>query len=99
MKVEVTRKVEVKETVEVELPFFYQHDLMVDHADVVIYGKVEDGKATKITVSKGRSTRYELETEQCRVSAFGCYMTEEYASTQAKFEEVQAELVAAASAA
>lgn len=102
MKLEITRKAECKETVEIELPYYYKHDLMLDEADVVIYGKVEEKRCTTIKVSYGyssRSTEFELSIEDRQAAAYGCYMADEYKSSEAEYLAAKAKLLAAAEAA
>ncbi len=100
MKLEITRKVEHKETVEIDLPYYFKHDLMLDDEDVVIYGKVEEKQCTTIKVSYGsRRNEFELNIENWPASAYGGYMTDEYKSTEAEYLAAKAKLLAAAEAA
>ena len=100
MKLEITRKIDQNETVEIDLPYYYAHDLRVDEADVVIYGKIEAEQSTSITIRRawvgGRGNEFELIIERCPASDFGYYMTNEYKSSEAKYLEAKAELLAAA---
>lgn len=102
MKLEITRKVEHKETVEIDLPYYFKHDLMLDEADVVIYGKVEEKRCTSIKISHGygsHSNEFELSIEDRPASAYGCYMTDEYKSTETEYLAAREKLLAAAEAA
>jgi hypothetical protein len=98
MKFEITRMVEHKETVEVDLPFYYKHDLMLDEADVVIYGKVEEKQCTTIKIShrySNLSNEFELSIENRPASAYGCYITDEYKSNEVEFLAAKTKLLAA----
>jgi len=96
MKLEITRKVEQKEIVEIELPYYYKHDLMLDEVDVVIYGKVEENKCTAIQISQGRELEFELSVERRPAAQYGCYMADEYKSNEAEYLAAKVKLLAAA---
>lgn len=99
MKLEITRKIEQKETIEIDLPYYYKHDLMLDEADVVIYGKVEEARCTTIRIGhsyRSDSNEFELSVEDRPASAYGCYMTDEFKSSEDEYLGAKAELLAAA---
>ncbi len=95
MKLEITRKIETKETIEIELPYYYKHDLMLDSDDSVIYGKVEEKKHTAIHVSRWGKC-FDLEVEERNAASFACYMTDEYKGCEAEYLAAKAKLLAAA---
>lgn len=102
MKLEITRKIEQKETVEIDLPYYYIHDLMLDEADVIIYGKVEEKRCTSIIIGHSygsHNNEFELSIEDRPASAYGSYMTDEYKSSEAEYLAAKAKLLAAAEAA
>ena len=40
MKIEKTKRIDIKEIIDIEFPYFYEHDLMSDYGESVIYGKI-----------------------------------------------------------
>ena len=104
MKLEITRKIEQKETVDIELPYYYKHDLLLDEADVVIYGKVEETRCTSIKISRNydryrHGKEFELTLADIPASASGCFMTDKYKSSGAEYLAAKAKLLAATEAA
>jgi len=98
MKLEITRDVKQTETIEIEFPYYYKHDLMLDEVDSVIYGKIEEKRHTAIHVSfdyRSRERRFELEIEQRTAETLGCYMTEEHKGSEAEYLDAKAKLLAA----
>ncbi len=100
MKVEITRTIRQKEIVDVEFPYFYQHDLSLDDAgDTVIYGKIEEKVQTtiKITSEYGSGRKeYELAIERRSLPSYACYINNsEYASSKEEFLAAKAEAIAA----
>ena len=101
MKLEITRKIEQRETIEIELPYYYKHDLLLDDTDSVIYGKIEEKQCTKIRVHDNYqgSVSFELEVEKIGAASAACYMTDEYKSNEAEYLDAKAKLLLAAQAA
>jgi hypothetical protein len=101
MRLEIIRKIDQKETIEIELPYYYKHDLMSDYSDSVIYGKVEEKLHTAIKISyiyQGGSC-FELESEKRNASYMSCYMTDEFKISEKEYLSAKEKLLAAASAA
>ena len=98
MKLTVTRKIERREVIEIGLPYYYKHDLMLDDMDSVIYGKVEEMRHTTIRVQNNYrgGMVFELEVETRGAASVGCYMTDEYKSNEAEYVVAKAKLLAAA---
>lgn len=99
MKLEITRNVEQRETIEIQFPYYYKHDLMFDDVDSVIYGKAEEQRNTKIHVTYGYSNkerRFELEIEEKPAATVACYMTDEHSSNEAEYRAAKEKLLAAA---
>lgn len=101
MKLEIMKTTRHKETVEIDLPYYYKHDLMLDDCDVVIYGKIEEARSTRITIGHHGRDRdnFEIEVENFPAASYGSYMTDEYKSSEAEYLAAAAELLAAAEAA
>ena len=98
MKLEITRNVKQTETIEIEFPYYYKCDLMLDDVDSVIYGKIEEKRHTKIQVSfdyRSSERRFEFVIEQRAAETLGCYMTKEYKSSEVDYLNAKAELLSA----
>lgn len=46
--IELTKQVQEIVIIEVELPYYYKHDLMSEYGDSVIYGKIEEKSSVSI---------------------------------------------------
>lgn len=99
MKLEVTKRITRTETVNVELPYYYEHDLLLDWADSVIYGKIEEKRTTRIQITRhyqGGTREFELEIDPRPASEFSKYLTDDdYESTEAAYLAAKAEMLAA----
>jgi hypothetical protein len=100
MQLEITRKVEKKEIIEINFPYYYRYDLLLDEADVVIYGKIEEKKHTSIKITKQRlgwcGNEFELHIEKREASTLSRYMNKEYKSNEAEYLAKKTELLNAA---
>jgi len=95
MKLKIIRTIKEEAIIDIEFPFYYKHDLMLDEADVVIYGKIEENKTTSIHVShdyNGRNS-FELEIENDPASHFSSYMTDEYKSNEDEYLKAKSKLI------
>lgn len=78
-------------TVEVELPYYFEHDLSDDYGESIIYGKIEEKLYTTIHESKryGDLATYEIEKEEhvsIALRGLSSYFEEEHQSTKEEFE-------------
>jgi hypothetical protein len=98
MKIEITRKIEQKEIIEIEFPYYYKHDLMLDESDSVIYGKIEEEKHTAIQISNDYrgAEEFSVEVEKRKAVTLDCYLTDEYKSDEAEYLAAKTKLLAAA---
>ena len=92
MKLKITRKVDQEETIDIDFPYYYKHDLLLDKSDVVIYGMLEENRNVSITVKKTvedmfsfSCLEFELSIESVPASRMACYMTDEHKSTKEEF--------------
>lgn len=92
MLVQVAKTITSVETVDIELPYYYKHDLLLDHADWIIYGKIEAEKHTKVQIKEsysGRTNYYpsvEVEIEATSWSSSSCYLNHKYKSDAETYE-------------
>ena len=94
MKIEITEYVKTPKIIEVELPYYYKHDLMSDHGDSIIYGNIEEKLHLSIHETKQYSgeEKYEVEWEEhdsIKHSGAACYFDEKYKSSKKEFYEVK----------
>lgn len=94
MQVEITKQITQLEIIEVELPYYYKHDLMSDYGDSVIYGKIEEKLCTSIQETKNYDgeEKYEIEKEEhysIKNSGLSCYFDTKHKSSKEEFESVK----------
>lgn len=89
MQLEITTTKRVKETIEVEFPYYYKQDLTdYDYEDTcVLYGRKTESEDLTIRekIRYNNTTIYEIEKEEMNHSYFG----KEYKSTEKEFEEAK----------
>ncbi len=80
---EVKVKKEISETVVIETPYYYKHDL----DDCVIYGKIEETKTISIEIPQHfkDSREYTMEIDVSNVD--GSYLADKYKSDKEEFEK------------
>jgi len=88
MKIKVTENVQVEKEVEVELPYYYEHDLSDLYEPNSIYGKIVS-EDKKFTIHERENSdgfmSYEIEEED----SDGSYFKPEHKSTQKAFESAK----------
>jgi hypothetical protein len=98
MKVEIRRRVETREEIEIDLPYYYSYDCSGDDYNSDVFGKIEDGKCTTIHVTfsyrDGRET-FELEIEKLPLGYIGDRADPKNKSTEAGFLEAKAKMLSA----
>ena len=93
-KVEITKQVPQVEIIEIELPYYYKHDLTSDYGKSVIYGKIEEKVCTSIqeTQKYDGEDQYEIESQEhhsIKNSGLASYFNEEHKSSKEEFEAVK----------
>ena len=89
MKVEVIRTTKTKELVEIDLPYFYRHDLDLVDVDCAIYGKIGERWHTSVKVYTDSfigSRRFTVEKEPTDWGRLSCYLADEYKSNATEYE-------------
>ena len=79
VKLKVEKK--VIEEVEVELPFYFVHDV---DTFCIIYGRVDKTGCTQVTENKNG---FEVERDKSNPDRWTCYLKPEYSSNKDQFEE------------
>lgn len=93
MKIEITKRIEQIETIEVDLPYYYIYDLMSDYGESIIYGKIEERCHTSIKEETYKDQeKYEIEKEEhysIKNSGLANYFDKKHHSTQEEYETVK----------
>ncbi len=94
MKISITEEVSTVKIIDVDLPYFYKHDLMTQYGDSVIYGRIEETLHTSIqeTLNFDGSVTYEIEKEDhdsIKNTGLASYFKSQYSSNQNEFEQVK----------
>jgi hypothetical protein len=97
MKLTIKRMIEKTETIDIEFPYYYKYDLLLDETDSVIYGKIEEHQVTMIqlTFRHDGYSSYELEIDKKPATHFACYMTDKYKSDENEYLQAMAKMTAA----
>lgn len=98
MKVDIVKQVEVSTTIDVEFPYYYKYALEVDHADIVLYGKIVEDYSVRITTTTewgntvlGRGpNKANIEVNKRKLTDPSYYFAEEYKSNEAEFLKAKA---------
>ena len=93
MKIEIVETQKVKKTVDIKLPYYFKHDLMLDESDTIIYGKLEEKTSTTITLRSGwrdeEIQSAEIEIETINWASSSCYLKDEYKSGESEYLEAK----------
>lgn len=89
--IETTRQ---KKTIFIEFPYYYEHDLMIDDGDSIIYGKIEEGFHTTIheNESYNWNLKWTYEIEQEKILSFGAlssYFDPKFKSSKDQYEKAK----------
>ncbi len=90
MEIEIVETQEVKKTVDIELPYYYRHDL--DNS--VIYGKLDEKYSSSIQITRsdrGKLQIVEIEIEPINWRDVSCYLKKEYEGNEAEYLEAKKE--------
>ncbi len=100
MRVEITRQVPVKETVEITYPVYYVSQYDGDGYDVTKYGRItETGHVTveeTRNYASGWSYKFERENGKPNWASLSCYLDAGCKSTRAEFDEAYQRAIDAA---
>nr|WP_294922162.1 hypothetical protein [uncultured Flavobacterium sp.] len=91
MEIEITEIVKNVKVIDVELPYYYKHDLFAEYGESIIYGKIEATKETSIHESETPEggKKYEIEIEEydsIKNSGLASYFNPEFKSTVNEYE-------------
>lgn len=98
MRVEVTKTIKIKETVDITLPYYYKHDLILDEGDFVIYGKIDEKEHVSIKLSvlyRSDVRGVEVEKQATKWQSVSCYLEDEYRSNLEEYEQAKSQAMEA----
>lgn len=93
MKIEITETIRTKKTIELELPYYYKHDLMMDHCDSIIYGRIDAEHVCSVQLTTAYSDgalSVELQRKQTSWANYSCYLRDEFKSNESEFKKAKA---------
>mgnify|MGYP001283798686 FL=1 len=94
MEITLIKQIPQEVIVEVELPYYFKHDLSDDYSESIIYGKIEEELYTTIHETESWDGRksYEIEKEE-HVSiarrGLSSYFEDEHKSNKKEYEAVK----------
>jgi len=91
-KITVRKNITTEKKIEVELPYYYKHDLYSDYGDSVIYGKIDGKTTTSIHEKIDQYGKTSYEIEKGKWSGDGSYFTDEYNSTELEYNKAKERL-------
>ena len=91
MKIKLIKLIPQEAIIDVELPYYYKHDLMNDYGESTIYGKIEEKLHTSIHETERYYSReaYEIEKKEhysIANSGLATYFEDEHQSSREEFE-------------
>lgn len=94
MQIEIFKTIHQKETINVEFPYYYVHDVGGDDYDSVIHGKIEKDSCVTIHINR----HYRRDEASCKIeiskrgSNFDCYFDNKYKSSGKEFLDAKKKL-------
>jgi hypothetical protein len=98
MKLEIIKSIKEKQIIDIDFPYYYKHDLMLDTMDSVIYGKIEEFKNTAIIITDdylNKSNYFEFEISIEPANIMGCYMVDKHKSNELEYLTAKSKLITA----
>lgn len=94
MKITLIKQIPQEVIIEVELPYYFKHDLSDDYSESIIYGKIEEKLYTTIRETKryAEEETYEIEKEKhisIALRGLSSYFEDEHLSSREEFEAVK----------
>ncbi len=95
MQITITKTTKTQETIDIQLPYYYKHDLMLDDGDFVIYGKIDEQHVTAVKLARSNDrASAEIEKTHTDWHSLSNYLTDEYKGTQQEYDEAKAKALA-----
>ena len=94
MEIKLIKHIRQEVVVDVELPYYFKHDLSDDYSESIIYGKIEEKLYTTIHETESWDGRksYEIEKEEHESIAsrgLSSYFEDEHKSNKREYEEAR----------
>ena len=91
-KITVRKHITTEKEIEVDLPYYYKHDLYSDYGDSVIYGRIDGKMATSIHEIKDQYGEISYDIKKQRWAGDGSYFTDEHNSTEVEYNKAKERL-------
>lgn len=92
MRIEITKRIDQVSEIDIDLPYYYKHDLYSDHGDSVIYGKISETECTTIHEKIYHDdVEYSIQVEKhqsIKNSGLSSYFEVNHKSSDIEFEAV-----------
>jgi hypothetical protein len=91
MKIKIKVTQEIEKTIDVEFPYYFKYDLMLDEGNTVIYGEIGENLCVEIQIGVrpeygNRWTKsYELEVTKDSFTRWSCYFEDKHKSSKDEF--------------
>lgn len=95
MQKRITKTIKQVEEIDVQVPYFYKHDFMLDDMDVVEYGMIDNDHSVSIIKEENYrdgKLKLTMDIEETGIDkACDSYFSEEYKSNEEEFYDVYGE--------
>lgn len=91
-KIIIRKLITIEKEIEVEFPYYYEHDLSCHNHDSVIYGKIDGKTTTSVHEKQDQYGKMSYEIEKEEWDGDGSYFNDKYNSTEAKYNKAKERL-------
>ena len=91
-KIIIREHITTEKEIEVDLPYYYKHDLYSDYGDSVIYGRIDGKITTSIHEKEDQYGKITYEIEKEKWGGDGSYFAGEHKSTEVEYNKVKERL-------
>ncbi len=91
-KITVRRHITTEKEIEIDLPYYYKHDLYSDYGDSIIYGRIDGEITTSIHEKEDQYGKISYEIEKEKWGSDGSYFTDEHKSTEVEYNKAKERL-------
>ena len=95
MEIEINVISKIKKKININLPYYYEHNLSSDRYDSVLYGKICEKETTTIQITNQYLhdvISYEIEIAKCNPAKNDSYFTDEHKSSESEYLAAKAKV-------
>jgi hypothetical protein len=92
MKITINKRTYIKETVDIDLPYYYKQNIFLDYSDTEVYGRIDEKEHISISITTdntGEYTRIQWEKKDTDWNSLGCYLEQKYKSNKETFIKIK----------